>query len=436
MRDWQVVRLDDVADISISNVDKKSVASERPVRLCNYMDVYSNDYIDGRIAFMEATASLAEIERFKVQRGDILITKDSETPDDIGIPAVVMEDVQGLVAGYHLALIRPRRDLVDSVYLAKQMSAERVVSHFSRRAAGSTRYGLSTSTIASTPILVAPLPVQRHIAEILSTLDSAIERTQALIAKRRVLKTGSMHDLLTRGVLPNGSLRPGPAAAPGFYTETPIGPLPTGWTCQPLEALLAPVPNAMRSGPFGSALLTAELVEEGIPFLGIDNIFSERFVASYRRFLSRQKYLSLARYAVRPADVIITIMGTVGRCCVVPDDLEVALSSKHLWTMTFDREKALPDLICWQLNHATWVKRWFDRHAQGAVMDTIQSSTLKTLRLPVPPLAEQEIICERYRSLSSAVSVEEATLGKLKQQRQGLMCDVLAGRVSFNRQAA
>ena len=279
-------------------------------------------------------------------------------------------------------------------------------------------------------------PEQGRIAEILSTLDSAIDQTEASIAKGRSIKTGLMHELFTRGVLPDRSLRPGPAAAPGLYNDTPIGPLPTGWTFRPLEKLLAAVPNAMRSGPFGSALLKAELVEEGVPFLGIDNISPERFVASYRRFLSPPKYQSLARYAVRPADVIITIMGTVGRCCVVPGDLGEALSSKHLWTMTFDREKVLPDLICWQLNHAAWVKRWFDRHAQGAVMDAIQSSTLKTLHLPVPPLAEQEIICERYRSLSSAISVEEATLGKLQQQRQGLMYDLLAGRVSLERRAA
>jgi len=277
---------------------------------------------------------------------------------------------------------------------------------------------------------------QDRISEALSTLDSAIERTEVLITKGRVVKTGLMHDFLTRGVLPDGSLRPSPTAAPRLYNETPIGPLPTGWNCLPLEKLLAGVPHAMRSGPFGSALLKAELVEEGIPFLGIDNIFPERFAANYRRFLSREKYLSLARYAVRPADVIITIMGTVGRCCLAPDDLGDALSSKHLWTMTFDREKALPDLICWQLNHAAWVKRWFERHAQGAVMDAIQSSTLKTLHLPVPPLAEQEIIRERYRALSSAISVEEANLEKLRQQRQGLMRDLLAGRVRLEARAA
>ena len=294
---------------------------------------------------------------------------------------------------------------------------------------------ISRDWLRKIPFCTPPQSEQERIAAILSTVDSTIERTEALIAKRRLLKIGLMHTWLTRGILPDGSLRPPPSIAPELYGETPIGPLPTGWTCEPLLDLLSSVPNAMRSGPFGSALLKAELVEEGVPFLGIDNIFPEKFVANYRRFLSPEKYVSLARYAVRPDDVIITIMGTVGRCCVAPSDLGDALSSKHLWTMTFDKGKVLPALVSWQLNHAVWVKRWFDRHAQGAVMDAIQSSTLKTLKLPVPPLAEQEIIADRYRTLSASISAEEDTLKKLQQQRQGLMRDLLTGLVGLERPA-
>ena len=362
-----------------------------------------------------------------IQRGQILIVtrtgvgKLALAPCDIAIS----QDITGLYVDETKA---------DPRFLFHRMRAG--VQDLKRLNQGTSINGIIRSDLTAYKLDLPPLPVQRRIAEILSTLDTAIEQTEALIAKGRFVKTGLMHDLLTRGVLPDGSLRPRPVAAPELYNQTPIGPLPTGWTCRPLEKLLAGIPNAMRSGPFGSALLKAELVDEGVPFLGIDNIFPERFVTKFRRFLSPQKYVSLARYAVRPTDVIITIMGTVGRCCVVPSDLGEALSSKHLWTMTFDREKVLPDLICWQLNHAAWVKRWFDRHAQGAVMDAIQSSTLKTLHLPVPPLAEQEIICERYRALGSAISVEEDTLEKLRQQRQGLMHDLLTGQAGLERRAA
>ena len=106
---WPTRKLRDIADIRVSNVDKKSHAAETPVRLCNYMDVYTNEYITNGIDFMRASARTVEIQRFSLQRGDVIITKDSETPDDIGVPAVVLDEIENLVCGYHLCLIRPKK---------------------------------------------------------------------------------------------------------------------------------------------------------------------------------------------------------------------------------------------------------------------------------------------------------------------------------------
>jgi len=273
------------------------------------------------------------------------------------------------------------------------------------------------------------LSVQKKIAAILTAIDDSIEKTEALIAKYQQIKAGLMHDLFTRGVLPNGQLRPPRSQAPELYQETAIGWIPTEWRVSTLEELLAPLPNNIRSGPFGSALLKHELVEDGIPFLGIDNVHVERFEPEFRRFVSERKFTELAKYRVRPRDVVITIMGTVGRCCVIPDNLEAGLSSKHLWTMTFDLEKVIPELICWQLNHSAWVKAWFRRAMQGGIMDAIQSSTLKTLHLPVPGINEQTLIYARYVKVSEQIQQESSLLKKLRKQKIGLMQDLLTGKV-------
>ncbi len=269
---------------------------------------------------------------------------------------------------------------------------------------------------------------QERIAEILSGIDTAIEKTEALIAKYERIKAGLMHDLFTRGVLPNGQLRLPREQAPELYQETVIGWIPREWGVSTLSELLAPLANNIRSGPFGSALLKHELVDEGIPFLGIDNIHTERFEPEFRRFVSERKFLQLAKYKVRPRDVVITIMGTVGRCCVIPDDLDLALSSKHLWTMTFDPEKVIPELVCWQLNHSSWAQAWFRRAMQGGIMDAIQSSTLKTLQLPVPNLGEQELIYARYLKISARIQEDRAQAEKLRKQKSGLMHDLLIGK--------
>ena len=270
---------------------------------------------------------------------------------------------------------------------------------------------------------------QTRIAEVISSIDDAIAQTEELIAKTQQIKAGLMHDLFTRGVTADGQLRPPREDAPEFYEESPLGWVPRGWSAPRLESLLAETAVPMRSGPFGSALLKEELVESGIPLLGIDNVHPEKFVPTYRRFVPLRKFAELRRYAVFPGDVIITIMGTVGRCCVYPGDAGPALSSKHLWTMTFDQSQVLPELVCWQLGFSAWVRTWFLRHSQGGVMEAIQSSTLRNVRLRVPPLPEQERIRERYMSLNALLHAEERSLGKLRRRRAGLMHDLLSGSV-------
>ena len=104
---WDVSRLRTIATVTLSGVDKKRSDGEQHVRLCNYVDVYKNDFITDEIDFMAATASQSEISRLALQREDVLITKDSETWADIAVPAYVPETLPGVVCGYHLALIRP-----------------------------------------------------------------------------------------------------------------------------------------------------------------------------------------------------------------------------------------------------------------------------------------------------------------------------------------
>lgn len=110
-------RLKHVADIRVSSVDKKSTDGDLPVRLCNYTDVYFNERITGSINFMEATATPSQIAAFGLRRGDVVLTKDSETPDDIGVSAVVAEDLPDLVCGYHLAIVRARGGSATGRYL-------------------------------------------------------------------------------------------------------------------------------------------------------------------------------------------------------------------------------------------------------------------------------------------------------------------------------
>jgi len=270
---------------------------------------------------------------------------------------------------------------------------------------------------------------QKAITDTLNALDTQIEQTEALIAKQENIRQGLMQDLFTRGVDETGQLRPAYEDAPHLYHETELGWLPKGWEVKPILSLLEQRSNAMRSGPFGSALLKQELVESGIPFLGIDNIFTEYFKPDFSRFVSPRKFLELNRYQVFSNDVIISIMGTVGRCCVVPQTKMKMLSSKHLWSMSFDQSKILSNLVCWQLNFSPWVSSWFRRETQGGIMDAIQSSTLKTTKLVVPDENSQSILNQIYINERKRTNRLEVQLKKSRLIKSGLMRDLLSGDV-------
>jgi type I restriction enzyme S subunit len=274
-----------------------------------------------------------------------------------------------------------------------------------------------------------PITEQQKIAKILDTLDTQIRQTEALIAKLVRIKQGLLTDLLTRGIDQSGQLRPTPDQAPHLYKDSPLGWIPKEWRVSDIDGLLSDLEPAMRSGPFGSALLKSELVESGIPLLGIDNVYAEQFRSAYSRFVTRQKFMELSRYAVRPHDLMITIMGTVGRCCLVPEYIGDALSSKHTWTITLDTNKYTPYLAMLQINHAPWALRHLARDEQGGIMSAIRSETLRSLQLPVPPIEEQKLISARLTSISQRIETEGDTAVQLKLVKQGLMDDLLTGRV-------
>ena len=193
----QTLKLSEICEIITSPVDKKSYEKETPVLLCNYTDVYYNDFITKDINFMKATATNNEIEKYSLYKGDIVITKDSETPDDIGISTFIAENIENLVCGYHLAILRPNPEYVYGLYLAYYLKMQSVLDIFGRYANGITRYSLINATYKAVPILLPPLNEQKKIADILSLWDKAIQQTKDLIAYKETQKKGLMQNLLT-----------------------------------------------------------------------------------------------------------------------------------------------------------------------------------------------------------------------------------------------
>lgn len=174
-QNWEVRRLKDIIDLRFSNVDKKIKTGQKSVLLCNYTDVYKNDFITNDLSFMKSTASDSEISKFSLEVGDILFTKDSESFDDIANSALVTEQLENVVCGYHLAHIKNNKGLVDSNYLSMLFNSTNYNYWFKINATGITRVGLGIRAIENSMTPIPPKKEQEEIGIFLNQKTQQID---------------------------------------------------------------------------------------------------------------------------------------------------------------------------------------------------------------------------------------------------------------------
>jgi len=203
--EWGIYKLKQVADSFPSNVNKKEKENEPSIYLCNYTDVYHNTTITPDLDFMEATAKRSDIQKFRLEEGDVIITKDSESWDDIGIPSYVAHTMNDVICGYHLTHLKPDESLINGKYLYYYLESEIGSHHFHTEANGVTRYGLSVSGIKEAPITVPPKDQQSLIVDF---LDEKTQNINHLISKKNELvqlleekRTSLIKDAVSNGII-------------------------------------------------------------------------------------------------------------------------------------------------------------------------------------------------------------------------------------------
>ena len=437
---WEVRRLRYVADMRVSNVDKHVKDDEIPVRLCNYVDVYKNDYIsgiNGRMDFMRATATNEEIERFRLEKGDVLITKDSETWDDIGVPALVTEPAADLISGYHLALLRPQPDKFAGAYLLRALQSKGLAYQFHIEAKGVTRYGLSHAGIKSVWLPLPPLPEQAAIVHFLDHADRRIRRyiraKQRLMALLEEQKQAIIHQAVT-GQVDVRTGQPYPAYKPSGVEW--LGEVPVHWEVRRLRNVAD-----MRVSNVDKHVKGDEI---SVRLCNYVDVYKNDYIDERMDFMrATATNEEIGRFRLEKDDVLITkdseTWDDIGVPALVTKPAADLISGYHLALLRPQSDKIAGTYLLRALQ-SRGIAYQFHIEAKGVTRYGLSHAGIKSVWLPLPPLPEQNAIVthldQTTADIDTAIAHTRRQINSLQEYRTRLIADVATGKLDVREAAA
>ena len=266
----------------------------------------------------------------------------------------------------------------------------------------------------STP--TPPPDEQAKIAEVLSTVDRAIEQTEALIAKQQRIKSGLLLDLLTRGIDEHGNLR---SEQTHKFKDSPLGRIPVEWRSASLAEF---VPSA----EYG---ISTSLEESGHPVLRMNNMLDGEAELSDLKFTNAPVP---ERLWLRDGDVLFNRTNSwehVGRTGIWRGQIAIATFASYLVRLNPHPDKLLPEMLNLWLNWER-IQIAMRRQATPAVQQVnINPTNLRSMPAAFPRnLDEQTAITVRMSAASEVFNSYREHLNKLKSMKAGLMQDLLTGR--------
>ena len=421
---WKVKPLRHMTDYRISSVDKRVKGDEFPVRLCNYTDVYHNEFIRPDMDFMYATATKTEIDRYRLLNNDVVITKDSESWDDIGVPALAVDTFSDLVCGYHLALLHPQDHTIIGPFLFRCLQTRPVQMQLELAATGVTRFGLSKFSIGTLLLPVPPLEVQRSIVMYIdqetAKLDSIISTQEGLLELLAEKHHALITNAVTRGLDHDVNLRNSGASW--------LGNIPAHWQLWKLGHT-ATVGNGSTPSRGNAAYWT----ENGTPWLN-SSVVNQDEVETAEQFVTPVAIQDCHLPLVSKGSVLLAITGqgkTRGRAVALSIDATV---SQHLVYITPKSSLLNTWFLRWTLLAAYEFLRSISDDT-GGTKGALTCEDISSLNVPVPPMHEQQAIvaqiAARFDISRELQGAAERMLTLLRERRSALINAVVMGQIDI-----
>jgi type I restriction enzyme S subunit len=380
---------------------------------------------NGKIVFddfryISKEAFKLEHTRTQIAPGDVLLT----IVGSIGRSATVEDGTQQFALQRSVAVLKPI--ILNRRFCMYQLQSDWVQKQLTEHSRGTAQKGVYLKLLGQVKLKIAPLSEQgRIVAEIekqFTRLDAAVATLKRLQANLRRYRAAILKAACEGRLVPTEAeltRREGRSTPRLQTTPSQAEPVPEGWCWTDLSALVVPLREGVKTGPFGSLLKKAEHRREGIPVLGIENIERMRFLPRSKIHISPEKALELGPYDARPGDILISRSGTVGEVCVVPHGIGEVRISTNLMRLRLVQERVQPQFFTLLFNGSPHVLAQISALCSGSTRDFLNNRILRSLRFPLPPRAEQaRIVAEVDKHLSVLEETEsQLSIGSKRSEK-------------------
>ena len=415
---WEVQKLKYIAKVNLSNVDKKTNKDQDSVKLCNYVDVYYNDYITYDLSFMEATASFNQIDKFALRAGDVIITKDSESWEDIAIPAYVPADLNDVICGYHLAHIRPDYTNINGEYLFRSFCATRLNNQFRVEAHGITRFGLGKYWIDNSLFPVPPINEQKFITTFLehktAHIDTLISKKQRLITLLQEKRAALISHTVTKGLDPDVPMKDSGVEW--------LGEIPGHWEIMNLKRI-AKVRYGLGQPP-------SELIN-GLPLIRATNIKRGQISDENMLFIDPDEVPEGRDAVLSEGEIIVVRSGAyTGDSAIIPLKYAGAIAG---YDTVLTIKKGSNHYFAWQFLSTEIYDLEFGFYKLRAAQPHLNAEEIKETMVIVPLINEQHAIAafldRKTAKIDFLISKIQEAIEKLQEYRIALISAAVTGKI-------
>lgn len=410
---WDLVKLKHNTDVSFSSIDRHVYDEERKVSICHYPDAYKSEILNASTNLSSGTCTSSEFERYQLKEDQVIITKDSESADDIGIPTYVGMTFENAVCGYHLAILQATNKLLNGKYIFRYLQSNNVKYFFETNSNGVTRFGLGKPTIQNLPITIPPQYELSQIVKYLDhqtgLIDAIIEKKQQLIEKLKEQRQAIINEAVTKGLNPDAPMKDS-----GIEW---LGDIPEHWEGKRLKFLF----NIRKdiAGKLGYDVLS--ITQRGLKVRDLEDTKGQLSMD-----YSKYQIVKPGDFAMNHMDLLTGYIDLSAQTGVTSPDYRVF----ELF------EKNALDKYYLYLFQMGYKQKIFYSYGQGVSQFgrwRLPAEAFKNIVFPKPPLKEQvEIVNYLNRITSRIDTLIEQTLESvinLKSYRQSIISETVTGKV-------